>query len=494
MTQGSQRFAQCGYLAAPSLRRGVHTVSAGRLHLRRCFITAGAGVGGFLSSCRQPDIKACAGVNEVAQGCRRGCAEQQLSCLGFSGPAEANQVLLDPAVDAAEGGAPLRQILAGGVMAGAQPVKLRHSVPQGQHFGIDADAFQFGSQALDFVVQRRAAGHQSGLFIAKIADLFPPLRRHLGQVLELVELALQTLQFTEARPRRQQTVDRRQPDPKPLSLGTRRIVARRGVLKRLGQLGIFAGLGVDALALGFQIGQFGLEFSQPAFLRSRFVEFLGLGAQPDKLLRQIAKPGAGGEQQFAQIAATGEDALAALFEGLVIEREHRPVAVAAKAAETGNERRLGERLVAAIEQAVLRALDADEFAGFAVQLDCRADAHGRVGMQEIVAALRADAEQQVEPAIEQGGFAGLVGAIDNVQVAAAIGPRSEIDDVIGELAVACQIEAVEAHQAVSLAGPVAGPPCSRASTSSAPSRARFSSVCAVRISSVPSRSRSSGGS
>jgi hypothetical protein len=64
----------------------------------------------------------------------------------------------------------------------------------------------------------------------------------------------------------------------------------------------------------------------------------------------------------------------------------------------------------------LRTLDPDELASVLPKLHRCADLHGRVGVEKIVAALRTDPEQKVEPGVEQGRFSRLVGAVDQMQI------------------------------------------------------------------------------
>ena len=63
----------------------------------------------------------------------------------------------------------------------------------------------------------------------------------------------------------------------------------------------------------------------------------------------------------------------------------------------------------------------------AAEFERRADPHRRVGMQKGVVALRLDAEQQVEEGREGGRFAGLVRAVDDVQVGPAAAAFAEIE-------------------------------------------------------------------
>ena len=303
---------------------------------------------------------------------------------------------------------------------------------------------------------------------------------------------MKPVELCQARTGREKPLDCRKPDPEPLSLIACLVMPRACLFQLLAQLGKPTGLGVDPVALGPEFGKFGLEFAQDAFLGAGLVEVLRFSADPDQPLGEIPQTGAGRKQQFAQVATAGEDAFTALLKALVIERKHGLVAVAVEPAKTCQQRAVGDGLIAVVEQAVLLPLDTGEFLGLSIDLHAGADAHVGVGVEEIVAALRANPEQQVEPGTEQRRFSRLVRAVDNVQVATAGGGRAKIDPVIGELAVAGEVEAIEAHQAVSL--PAAWPGCSRASTSSAPWRASSRRRALVSASSVPNRSRRSVGS
>ena len=79
---------------------------------------------------------------------------------------------------------------------------------------------------------------------------------------------------------------------------------------------------------------------------------------------------------MAQIALAGENTFAALFEGLVVEREHGAIGVAIDAAEFAADARfrgLGGRRR---QQAVLRSLDASKLFRFAAEFQSSADPHG----------------------------------------------------------------------------------------------------------------------
>ena len=178
-------------------------------------------------------------------------------------------------------------------MACAQPVKFRHAILQGQDLLINADVFQFLGQALDFVVQRCVACLKRGFFIAEVTHLLPPFGRSIGQVHQRLELMLQSLEIGQARQRREQAVDRFQSNPELLPLRACFRVPRAGLFELLVQLGIFAGLSVDPVAFGFQIGQFGFQLAENALLGPWLVEFLGLCANLDKPLGQFAQSGTG---------------------------------------------------------------------------------------------------------------------------------------------------------------------------------------------------------
>ena len=111
--------------------------------MRPCIIAVGFGIACFFCRNRQPDIKACPRIDKFAQGGRLGRVQQELFGRGFAGPPEANQILLDPPVDSTQRQTQFGNIILCGVMARAQPVKLRHAALHGQDLTIHTDGFQF---------------------------------------------------------------------------------------------------------------------------------------------------------------------------------------------------------------------------------------------------------------------------------------------------------------------------------------------------------------
>ena len=126
------------------------------------------------------------------------------------------------------------------------------------------------------------------------------------------------------------------------------------------ELSVFRRECIDTLPLLFQRSKRGFERRQLTAAGAVFVEPIGLGPEIDEGAAEIGQPGAGGKKQLAEIAFAGEDALAAGFERVVVQREHRAVGFPVEAAQFALQDALGNGAVIAIEEAVLLALDPDE--------------------------------------------------------------------------------------------------------------------------------------
>ena len=269
-----------------------------------------------------------------------------------------------------------------------------------------------------------------------------------------------------------------------------RVIGGGGLVAVLHQLAIGGSGGVEVLAAVGEIVEPLLQIAQVGgAARARPVDLLRFRAHLPQALRERGEAGTCGEKQFAEIALAVENGVAAGFQRLVVEREHGAVGIAVDTGEGGLQQPFRQRLVGGIEQALLLLLDADQIARAVGERKPRTDAHGRVGMQEGVAALGLDAEQEVEPGVEERRLAGLVRSVDDVEVGSLAFPP-EIEAVVGELAVADEVEAFDAHQA----SPLSGAPWRRARMSRAPSRARSSRSAVRAASSSPSAARNSPGS
>jgi len=272
-----------------------------------------------------------------------------------------------------------------------------------------------------------------------------------------------------------------------VSRGARLFVLLTGAGALAVQVGEFAGSGIDALALILQGIEALLEGSKFCVMRAGFVKGVGGGAEFGQRLAKSGEAGAGGEQQLAEVAFALQDCFAAFFQCVVIERKHGAVGGrTVDAAELRAEEKFADRPAFAVEQVFL---DPDQLMPVAGPFERGTDAHCRVLVLELVGGFLFDAEQQVEKGGEGGGFASFVRAVDDVQVGGAGAKIAKIDGLGGELAVARQVEAVQAHQA----GSSAACACSRASTSSAPSVTRVATACSKASSSAPRKLRLSRG-
>ena len=102
------------------------------------------------------------------------------------------------------------------------------------------------------------------------------------------------------------------------------------------------------------------------------------------------------------------------------------------------------------------------------ELELRPDPHRRIGMKEVETRSRFDPEEQVQKRRQRRRFACLVRTVDDVQVGLVLLPLAEVDAARPvNSAVAGEIEPPDAASA----SPPFARACSRARTSSAPSRA-----------------------
>ena len=212
----------------------------------------------------------------------------------------------------------------------------------------------------------------------------------------------------------------------------------RELLQRIGR-------NLDSAALALQLGQRPFRLDQPAAALAATVEIIEPRAQPLQLRPQPREPGTGRKQHLAQIAAAGEDAVAALFQRLVIEREHRRIPLTREAAQRALQDRLGHWRVVAIQQAAGIALEPLEVQRPARMAERGADLQAGSGMAEIVAGADRDAEQEIEPGREERRFPRFVRPVKDVQIRLARRGRLERQAAVGKAPVTGQVQPVEPH-------------------------------------------------
>ena len=144
------------------------------------------------------------------------------------------------------------------------------------------------------------------------------------------------------------------------------------------------------------------------------MDFVGSDADLVQNMAHLGEPCGSGEQELAKVALAGQDAFAALLQGVVVEGEHRLVGGAVEGAEVGKDHAFGDRLIAGAEQAALGALDAGDAVHPALGFQHGADAHRGVGVQEVIATAHFDPIEQVENGGQGGRFARLVRPVDDV--------------------------------------------------------------------------------
>ena len=209
------------------------------------------------------------------------------------------------------------------------------------------------------------------------------------------------------------------------------------------------GLHIQRAALVVQRCQRRLGVGHRALAAAGAVKAISLGAQHFQLAAQIGQPGAGRKQHLTQIALAGQNAVAALFQRVIVQTEHRRVTVARQTAQTTLHQRLGQRRAVAVQQRARRPFHPNHRDLGAIHPQHRADPQGRVGVQKIVGALPGDAEQQIKPGRQSGRFARLIRPIDQMQVRRPGGGRRKGQALVGEMAIARQVQPVQTHQAAS---------------------------------------------
>ena len=202
-------------------------------------------------------------------------------------------------------------------------------------------------------------------------------------------------------------------------------------------------------------------------------------------LPQVGCPGAGGEQDLADISVSLEDLAAALHEASVVDSPEHPELLRTHAAEEAVQGMGVEPFVARPEQRALVSLAPGEFDLAARrQTETRPDAELAVGVQEGVIRLPGDAVEERVKRTERRALARLVRTEDHVQ---AVAPPAQVEHTAGERTERGELEIEDLHRSAS-ARVICAMSSSRAS---ATSRARSSGACGSTASSPDS---SSGGS
>ena len=121
---------------------------------------------------------------------------------------------------------------------------------------------------------------------------------------------------------------------------------------------------------------------------------------------------------MTQIALAGENAFSAGLQRLVVETEHGLIRVAIETSEFSEQHGIGNGIAGIVQQAVVGEFDPGEATDGPEGLEFGFDPHGRIRVQKVEPALMVDAVKQVHARRHSGGFTGLVGSVDDVQVGA----------------------------------------------------------------------------
>ena len=142
-----------------------------------------------------------------------------------------------------------------------------------------------------------------------------------------------------------------------------------------------------------------------------------------------------------EISTAREDGLAAFLERPVVQGEHHSVAVPIETCEGADEERVVYGGAREADEAVVTPFDTDRLPTALLCVDACADRQALVGVQEIIAALDLDAVEEVEDRRQGRTLSGFVGTIDHVEVRTPWDSGPEVDRLVGEPAVAGEIEA-----------------------------------------------------
>ena len=157
------------------------------------------------------------------------------------------------------------------------------------------------------------------------------------------------------------------------------------------------------------------------------------------------------EQDLADVVGCIQDGVAAFHQAFVVQAEHLLEETPVSAAHEPRQCRVGQHIAGRAQQGSGARLGTNEVQRLVALFKLRAESHLRLGMQEIQRRAQADAVQQVEDRTARGGFSSFVVSNNKMKIPAGV---REGQRLIGELAVAKQVELSYAHRSFSAPAPV----------------------------------------
>ena len=410
------------------------------LELAPRFLHAASGGVEFVLGGLQGGLDSRPALDQRSQGRRDGRTQQQPARLRLVLAFDPFEDAGDDEVDLPRLQPTLRNVLGRRDVSGPEIGEAAEPFGQGESGRIDDDRRQITFQPRHFILGGLCPRLEGDLILLHPGQLLRPVARNLRKIGERQETLPDLSQRSKARKGDQQSLDLAAPGIDPGAFSQDVVVQAEGLVPRRDQLGILRGEGIDLLSFRPQRRQPDLEIGQLSAPGAVLVEPVGFAADLLEVAAQIGQAGAGRKQQLPEIALAREDALAALFQRVVVEREHRPVGVAIDVAQLRLDERLRDRLVAGVEEAVLGSLHPDQFPGAARKFERCADAHRRIGMKEVEARPRLDPEQKIQESRQSRRLTGLVRTVDDVEIGRALLRRAEIDAAPGEPAIAREVE------------------------------------------------------
>ena len=296
-------------------------------------------------------------------------------------PAQPVQRRLDPQHQRLRLGAPRGQILDPLDMRRTQiPCRL-DPAPQGQHQRIRHQRRPLGPEAVQRARQRPQPARRCRVIALQHHQRLGPAVGRGGQIRHSRQPHLDRLQRAQPRQRRLVPLHRLQRHHRRIARRPGHVMGRLCRVARLDQPLVSRCIGVQPLALVLQRPQTRLEVGQRP-RPGRAEERIGRLAQRGQRRGKPRQPGAGREQQLADLALAVQNAVAPRLQRLVVQREHLAQGAPIKAAQRPQQHRLGQRLVALPQQGGLLALDPRQRQHAARRFHLCADPHRGVGVHK----------------------------------------------------------------------------------------------------------------
>ena len=172
---------------------------------------------------------------------------------------------------------------------------------------------------------------------------------------------------------------------------------------------------------------------------------IGLGSELVAHLTEAGNAGSGLEQDFADVVRRVQNRAPTGHQPAVIKAEHLVKKGPVRPRQKRRQRVVGECGTGQTKQRFPGRLGAREGQHRAVVLKRGAEPHVGLGVQEVERRAHLDPEQQIQNRPARRRLAGLVGADDQMKV---LRRRRKVERLVGELAVAQQVQLLKAHGSV----------------------------------------------